>query len=273
MSREQSTPSPPTRLPEITPQPAQSKPEARRSGCYYGVVGALGCLLLLLTPIVIAVLLGITTFGSVFDSIWSIFRPSPPVATVFSTDTIVQGIQPMGELVSISAQLAKADITIGIQQGVLNACGYGASHVAQATIQAGVDLTGVTSSNIVYDPTADTYLLTLPAPRLTNCRIDDIRQYDTTTTTCSVDWDEARRLAEYIALQEFRDDAIEGGILSRAEREVRIVLGNFVQILTGSRVEIGFSAPATAPLMDASCQPQPPAGWVQDANTGAWVKQ
>jgi hypothetical protein len=257
----------------MTPQPVVSKPETRRSGCYYGVVGALGCLLLLLAPIVIAVLLGVTTFGSVRESMLGIFSSAPPVANTFSTETIVQGIQPMGELVSISAQLAKADITIGIQQGVLNACGYGASHVAQATIQAGVDLTSVTASNIAYNPTTDTYTLTLPAPRLTNCRIDEIRQYDTTTTTCSVDWDEARRLAEYIALQEFRDDAIEGGILSRAEREVRIVLGNFVQLLTGSRVEIGFSAPTTAPLMDASCQPQPPAGWVQDANTGAWVKQ
>jgi len=260
----------PAALPEVTPP---ETPPARRSGCYYGLIGALGCLVLLLLPIVIAVLLGVTTFSSVRESIFGIFSSSRPVATTFSTETIVQGIQPMGELVSISAQLAKADITIGIQQGVLNACGYGASHVAQATIQAGVDLTGVTSSNVAYDPTTDTYTLTLPAPRLTNCRIDEIRQYDTTTTTCSVDWDEARRLAEYIALQQFRDDAIEGGVLTRAEREARIVLGNFVQIITGSSVEIVFSAPEAAPVMDASCQPQPPPGWIYDPNTSAWVKQ
>lgn len=271
MSQPPNTSPRPTALPEVSAALQESKPVQRRSGCYYGVVGALGCLVLLLLPIVIAVLLGVTTFGAVRESVFGIFSPAPPVASTFSSETIVQGIQPMGELVSISAQLAKADITIGIQQGVLNACGYGASHVAQATIQAGVDLTGVTASNIAYNPTTDTYTLTLPAPRLTNCRIDEIRQYDTTTTTCSVDWDEARRLAEYVALEAFRNDAIEGGILSRAEREVRIVLGNFVQILTGSRVEIVFSAPAAAP--DASCQPQPPAGWIYDANTGAWVKQ
>jgi hypothetical protein len=271
MSQQPSPPPRPAALPEITI--AESKPVQRRSGCYYGVVGALGCLVLLLLPIVVAVLLGATTFGAVRESIFGIFTSPQPVANTFSSETIIQGIQPMGELVSISAQLAKADITIGIQQGVLNACGYGASHVAQSTIQAGVDLTGVTSSNIAYDPTTDTYTLTLPAPRLTNCRIDEIRQYDTTTTTCSVDWDEARRLAEYIALEEFRADAIEGGILSRAEREVRIVLGNFIQILTGSRVEIIFSAPVASSPMDASCQPQPPAGWAFDANTGAWIKQ
>src|SRR5262245_49000686 len=121
-------------LPEVTPP--ETPPPPRRSGCYYGLIGALGCLVLLLLPIVIAVLLGVTTRSSVRESVFGMFSSARPVATTFSTETIVQGIQPMGELVSISAQLAKADITIGIQQGVLNACGYGASHVAQATIQA-----------------------------------------------------------------------------------------------------------------------------------------
>ncbi len=61
-------------------------------------------------------------------------------ANVFTSQTIVSSIQPMGQLVSISAQVAKADIFVGVQQGALNACGYSVNHVAQGTIEAGIDL-------------------------------------------------------------------------------------------------------------------------------------
>jgi hypothetical protein len=46
--------------------------------------------------------------------------------------------------------------------------------------------------------------------------VDYIRQYDTSTTACSIDWDEARLLAQYVSLQELRDDTLEAGILNRA---------------------------------------------------------
>ena len=111
----------------------------------------------------------------------------------------------------------------------------------------------------------------MPAPELTSCRVDYIRQYDRSFTTLGVDWDEARLLANYMALTQFRDDAIEGGILTRAETEARLVLGNFVRLLTGHPVEINFQQPEATEL-PPSCQPDVPQGWQYDAKTNSWRK-
>jgi hypothetical protein len=249
---------------------AQPERETKRSGCFWGLAGATGCLLLLIIPFIAALLLGVTTVTGLRDSVVGIFNPRPESATSLSSQTIVQGIQPMGQLVSISAQLAKADIFIGIQQGALNACGFGANHVAQGTVEAGIDLMQVGESDVSYNQTTDTFTLTLPPAQLTSCRIDFIRQYDTTTTACSVDWDEARVLASHTALLEFRDDAVEGGILNRAEQQASLVLGDFVQLLTGSSVEVEF-APADANALPPSCQPETPSGWAYDPATRAWT--
>jgi hypothetical protein len=115
------------------------------------------------------------------------------------------------------------------------------------------------------------YVLTVPEPELTSCRVDYIRQYDRSFTTCAIDWDEARLLANYMGLTSFRDDAVEGGILTRAEAETQLVLGNFVRLLTGHPVEIVFR-PADATVTPPSCQPALPEGWSYDPNSGVWRK-
>jgi hypothetical protein len=247
-------------------------PEAQPSSGW-GCSKLLGIGCLSVTIILVVVILALPAVVSqVAAGIVGILNPGPPVASVVSTQTIVQGIQPMGQLVSISAQLAKADIFIGVQQGALNACGFGANHVAQGAIEAGINLTQVTAEDVTYNGVTDAYTLTLPPAQLTSCRVDFIRQYDRTTTTCAVDWDEARLLANYTSLIEFRDDALEGGILNRAEQEARLVLGNFVRLLTGRDVEIGFK-PADGATMPPSCQPEVPQGWAFTQETGAWLKQ
>jgi hypothetical protein len=249
-------------------QPYSPEPKPRRSGCLWGIAGGIGCLLVALLIPTVLVLLGITSINGIIGGIGGIFGAGAPAsAAVISSQTIVQGIQPLGQLVSVSVQLAKADIRININQGVLNASGYGASHVAQGAVEAGVDLTRIGENSLTYDQRRESYVLIVPAPELTSCRVDYIRQYDRTFTTLGVDWDEARLLASYMALTEFRDDAIEGGILTRAEAETQLVLGNFVRVLTGHPVEIIFQPPET-PVIPASCQPETPAGWTyaDDAN-------
>jgi hypothetical protein len=256
-------------------EPVDDVPTERRgcSGCGLVLAGAGGCLLLVVVILATSVLLGITSVNGILGGIGSVFTGAapPPRAAINSTQTLVQGIQPLGQLVSVSTQLAKADISVGVQQGVLNACGYSANHVAQGAVEAGIDLTGITEDDIRFDAARETYVVTVPAPQLTSCRVDYIRQYDRSTTACAVDWDEARLLANYTSLVDFRDDAVEGGILTRAELETRIVLGNFVEMVTGSSVEIVFEPPAET-VYPPSCQPDFPAGWFQDPATGMWVR-
>lgn len=246
----------------------QARP--RRNGCLWGIAGAAGCLAILLVIPVVLTLLGVTTMGGLLGSLGLSLAP-PQQATVITTQTIVQGIQPMGQLVSVSAQLAKADVQVNITQGALNSCGYGANHVVQGTIEAGIDLMQLTEDNLGYDAARETYVLIVPAPQLTSCRVDYIRQYAGSFTTCPVNWDEARLLANYMSLTSFRDDAIEGGILSRAEMETRLVLGNFIRMLTGHPVEIVFQA-AETPVIPTSCQPEVPAGWTYIPQSNLWQK-
>jgi uncharacterized protein DUF4230 len=237
----------------------------------------MGCLLFVGLIIALAIALGATTLTNVVGGFRTVLNQSisniqpTPVATVISTQTIVEGIQPLGQLVSISTQLAKADINVSIAQGALEACSFSADHVAQGTIQAGVDLTKLTDDDIQYNRATNTYVITLPPPELTSCSVDYIRQYNRSFTACAVDWDEARLIASYNALTQFRDDAIEGGVLSRAQTEAAVVVSNFVKLLTGSNVQIVFAPQNATPVLPSVCQPDVPTGWQQGPN-GAWFK-
>jgi hypothetical protein len=146
--------------------------------------------------------------------------------------------------------------------------------VVQGAVEAGIDLTRINESSLVFDAVRDMYILTVPAPQLTSCRVDYIRQYERSTTVCPVDWDEARLLANYISLIDFRDTAVEGGILIRAETETRLVLGNFVRLLTGKNVEVRFEQAEATPEAASypqSCAPLAPQGWVLNTQ-GQWIK-
>lgn len=256
-----------------------AEPARRGSGCMWAVIGGLGCMALLVVPILIAVVMGMTSFAQVTDSIFGIFRSEPPRAVINTSPSIVTSVRDLGQLVSISVQMAKADIRVGIQDnGALNACGYAANHVAQGAIEAGIDLTRVRDEDIAYNAATNTYTINLPAPQLTSCRVDYIRQYDRTTTVCSVDWDEARLLASYTALNEFRDDAIEGGILDEARDNARAVVTQFVAAVTGvsangagATVIVTFAEPNTS-VPPQSCAPAAPTGWVYSPMIGAWVR-
>ncbi len=255
----------------IVRQQDAEQPQPSRSGCLWGIAGAFGCLALLLVIPLTLTLLGVTSVSGLLGSLGIALGAPPQQATVISTQTIVQGIQPMGQLVSVSAQLAKADVQVNITQGTMNACGYGANHVVQGTVEAGIDLMGITEANLGYDAERETYVLIVPAPQLTSCRIDYIRQYGGSFTTCPVNWDEARVLANYMSLTSFRDDALEGGILDRAELETRLVLGNFVRLVTGHPVEIVFQEPET-PVIPPSCSPDVPQGWTYNPDNNLWRK-
>ncbi|MBI1259290.1 MAG: DUF4230 domain-containing protein [Chloroflexi bacterium] len=270
-------------VPEILPLPPESVPlvvtnndteiKPRRSGCLWGIAGAVGCLVLVLIVPITLVVLGVTSTSGIIGSIADLLNVGkPPVAAVVSTQTIVQGIQPLGQLVSVSVQLAKADVKISVATGVLGSGSYSANHVVQGAVEAGVDLTKIGPNNLGYDTTKDSYTLIVPEPALTSCRIDYIRQYDWSATLLNVDWDEARLMANYTALIDFRDDAIKGGILERAEAETQLVLGNFVRAVSGHPVEIVFQKPET-PVTPPSCEPDPPQGWVYLPDRNVWSKQ
>ncbi len=240
--------------------------------------GGWGCArLVIVLAIIAAALIAVVvlstglTLGSITQAITTALAPGPQQITVVPSQTIVNSIQPMGQLVSISVQLAKADIEVSIRQGLLGASSFTTSHVAQGTIEAGIDLTRLSVTDVRYDALSGVYTITLPPAQLTGCHVDYIRQYAYSGTILPVDRDQARQLAEHTALIEFRDDALESGILSRAEEQARLVFGNLVATLTGSRAEIAFNRAALPPL-PPSCEPDPPRNWSYDPATQTWTR-
>ncbi len=250
----------------------------KRSGCGWLIAGAVGGFslpIIALLIILLSVLSGVTTFNSALtgirDAITGIFDGGSATATVSSTQTVVNSIQPLGQLVSVSVQLAKADISVSVREGVLNSCSRTANHVAQGTIEAGVDLTQMRAEDVSYNALTDTYTITLPAPQITSCRLDLINQYQRSTSLCGPAWENIRLLGTYVALTDFRDDAIEGGILDRARSEAHTTLTTFLQLATGQNVIVQFQdVDPDSPVYPASCTPPTPGTWRYNVQDRVW---
>lgn len=191
------------------------------------------------------------------------YTPTPTLIPIY------QHIQEMGQLVVISSELARADIHVGISRG---ACSHGADHAAHAVIEAGVNFGEIDEEDIRYYPEIDTYTLHIPAPNLTSCRMEYIRQYDKSHTWCGVDWDMVRLLGQAQSMQDFVDRAKDNEILDRAEKQTRTLLGSFVNALTGSKALITFLEGYSQAKPPSSCQPEQdiPRGWSYDEDSNTW---
>lgn len=252
-------------------------PESPAKRALWGCGGAAGCLGVLALIVIIPALVTAGTIGGAWallaHNLGSIVNPAPPSAAVASSATIVNQVRPLGQLVSTRAQVAKADIAITVSAGRFSQCGHSANHVAQATIEAGIDLLGVDESAVAYDPLTDTYTLTLPSPVITSCRVDFIDQYQRSAFVpgCTVDWDDLRQIAQYESLKAFREDALEGGLLITAERDAQLALTSFIGALTGSSVEVIF-VDVALDERGSGCDPELPRDWQFNAQMGTWTR-
>ncbi|MBE0689070.1 MAG: DUF4230 domain-containing protein [Anaerolineae bacterium] len=127
--------------------------------------------------------------------------------------------------------------------------------VAVGTIEAGVDLRQLTGESIQI--AGDTLSVTLPAARLQSCAIDESKTYvverDTgifAPETLNLD-SEARRFA----IVQFRDQALESGVLEQAQDEARTVITQIILAINAAieRVEITFEAPGDNVVLPDSC--------------------
>lgn len=214
-------------------------------------------------------------FNGLAGGIRDFFVPDPDKVTIMSSREILSGIQTQSELVSFSAGFANANITVKVDRtGVANInCGYSASYVAEGTIKAGIDLGEIAEEDIVYYEVEDHYTLTAPNAHLASCSLDYIDQYRESFTLCpGVEYDELRQIAGYTALQDFQSEALEGGILSRAQEQAGLVLKNLIGYATKKDVEVIFNESNTSPLVDSTCSPITPMDWEFDEDNETWTK-
>ena len=220
--------------------------------------------------IAIIILSGNAALSGMLSSVMNFFNP-PPTANIVSSQTIVHSLQGLGQLVTVSSEVAKADIQVSVNEGFLNAGSYSAKHVAVGVIEAGIDIATTDKDHVSYDSAANAYTLRLPSPNITSCRIEHIDQYGGSLTILPADWDLLRQLAQHDAIVQFAQDMIEGGILERAKEEAALRLGDFIGALTGSQAHIEYEASDGEAKLPPSCQPDPPAGWVKGED-GAWSR-
>ena len=200
-----------------------------------------------------------------------------PTSTITPTQTpippriIIDYIQPKGQLVVIKYEYARADIHIAVEDG--RWCSHDADYVAQGAIEAGIDLGSLDEDSVSYDWAPDSYTLHLPAPGLTSCRIEYIRQYANSLSICNPDWDQVRILAHREAINSFVDKALEEGLLERAADQAEVLLGAFVSAYTGKPVNVVYDAVTTASKRPSSCKPEIPKGWQFDSETRKWTKK
>jgi len=199
----------------------------------------------------------------------ALIATATPMPTPIPPRVIIEHIQPMGQLVTVSVEVAEADIHVGVRDGL---CSHGADYVAQGAIEAGVDFDAIEEDSIIYDPASQSYTLRLPAAHITSCRIEYIRQYANSFSLCNPDWDRARIFARHQAMSDFVDEVLENGILKQAENQSTLHLGSFVSSLTGKLTHIEYEKASAKAKLPSSCELYIPRGWQYSRSKKAWVK-
>ena len=266
----------PAPLEKTSPKPAQSNHvfihrDSRGSGVSCGCLALIA--LLFIAPFVGMAIVTLSSGLALSGFIAPIFDFINPPASVnvISSRTIVNSLQELGQLVTVRSEFSKDDLEVSIQEGFLNSGYHRANHDAVGSIEAGVDITQFSRDDVRYNMEDGSIHLTLPPPMITSCNVEHINQREYSISLLQKDWDAIRQLAEYEAIMQFRQDALERGLLEQAKEEITVRLGGFLNTLTGSLVHIEFKDSAADTVFGATCQPFTPDGWGKDEN-GEWVR-
>ena len=170
---------------------------------------------------------------SVADAFSDAFR-NEMQASIETKVLLAESINSMGTLLTASHP-GGADVKVGIRSGLLNVCGVSVDHVVEGTIEAGIDLSQISSGDITHELISNRWVLRTGPAKLHSCRIDYIRQLGHSLTVCRQDWDEFRLLAESDAITRIRDEALAEGLLAKAEKEAQPRTGELPQRRYGKR--------------------------------------
>lgn len=230
-------------------------PAPRRgcSGCAWGVAGALGCLGLLILPIIVLLLAGTISVNSIIGNFRDIFT-KPAVITA---QTVLERVQGMSNLTVVRYNYSSLVTSEREMPGILAAL-YGERQVMVAVgqINAGIDLSQITADDVTTD--GNTVIVKLPPPVLQECFLNDNASYIVSRDT-GIFASEAPNLdteARRFAVRQFRDSAVEAGILDEVQANAREVVGNLVEAVADAdtQVQVVAAAPSPQAALPDSCQ-------------------
>lgn len=198
--------------------------------------------------------------------------PQSPVveSPLVTTLRIANGLQGMGNLIVATESVRIPNVRVQVNGGLLNRRYHSAKHLIEGAVSAGIDTSRISSNNVTYDAQHRNFLVILPPAIVASCRVTDIEQYDHSFTLLAVDWGELRRLAHQQALEQLAQQAIDDGILHRAETEAAELVNLVINSLTGYQARVVFEARSAEIELPASCLAEPPDGWQRDGPE-AWI--
>lgn len=214
--------------------------------------------------VVVLLIVGSQAIGRVGGWLQESLFPTPQ-AHVITQGALIDQIQDLGQLVTKRVNMVNSNLRIDIAGGLLFSSR--ASHSISGFIASGVDLAQVGPDDVVRNN--GRLVLTLKPVQLLFCDITAIEQYGHSLSV-NPDFDGSRQLAEVVGLQEFIEEALEGGILPQGEIEAELRLTELLSHLTDEEIDIHFHD--TEPLVPRECNPQLPDGWRQQAD-GTYVKR
>lgn len=245
-----------------TPSPAP-----RSNNALWGCGGMIGCGILLVLLGVGASFVGLQ---SVLDNVTGLFNlPSINIqfgepAEIDIPEEIyippVERVQALSQLTTTRYNYADVNSGQRAMPGWL-ATLYGDSMVlvVVGTIEAGIDVSQITQEDILYDEVNKVMTITLPAPVIQSCYLDESQSYVVRRNTAifAEPMDNLETVLRHDALLYYRDTAIEEGILSDAEDDATVALQELITILVNDEtvtINIAFDDPLADYEYPSSCQ-------------------
>lgn len=238
-------------LPSVQEDPPKSRPP-RRLGCGWGITGLFNRLILLL--ILLIVLLILIGLPVLIGNIQTIFNKPPTITAVIVLDRV----QALAQLTTVRYNYSSLVTSEREMPGILGAL-YGERQVMVAVghVNAGVNLDQLTAEDITRD--GNTITIHLPSPALHDCFLNEQASYIVSRDTgifarSAPNLDSDARL---FAVHQFRDSALEDGILAEVQRQAQAVIEQFFSITRledGSQVHVVVAAPDPNVPLPESCR-------------------
>lgn len=245
---------PPAPPPAALPSPYNDAPPERRgcAGCGWGVLGALGCLVLLIAPLVGLLLAGTLSINGIIGGIQNMFNAPVKVSIQLALDSI----QGMSQLTTVRYNYSSLVTSERDMPDVLKLL-YGEKQVMVAVghVNAGIDLSKITARDVIQD--GNSISIQLPPPQLQDCFVSEQESYIASMETGVFSRSAPELVVEgrRFAVQQFRDRALEEGILNDVQAQAKAVIENFVKSLNPqAQVRVLTAAPDPNAPLPETCQ-------------------
>jgi len=220
------------------------------SGCAWLFGGSLGCLVVIFGLTALLLVAAGQTVGGLIGGVADFFN-LPGLVTFVEGAGVeipedvyipeVERIQALSQLTTTRfgySHLVTSEVEMpGVLQGLY---GQGLAYVAVGHITAGVDLSQLTPEDIDFDEASNVLTVTLPAPVLQDCFLDESQSYVVTRNTgvFAQPSTELESSARRFAIHQYRDMALEDRILEEAQQQSVEVVEEFLATVSENVIPV-----------------------------------